>query len=68
MARNRGEHASRRHRRVAPELVDVAVTDPDRFDPEHGAAGPEPGLRDLAELPGLITVEHDRTRQPSLPS
>ena len=47
---------------MAPELVDIAVTDPDRFDSKHGAAGPELGPWDLAELPGLITVEHDGAR------
>ena len=33
VARHGGEHTSRRHRRVALELVDVAVADADRLRP-----------------------------------
>jgi hypothetical protein len=52
---------------VSPELVDVAVADADRFHLEHGAPGPQIRNRELALLPGLVAVEHDRTRHLDLP-
>ena len=56
---DRGELAAPGGVDVALEVVDVAVAQTGGLDPHHRAPGLRVGHREVAHLPGLVTVEDD---------